>query len=307
MADIQPPAPIVNTGSIESIAKDIYVIPDQGVPLVPNIGVIGGRDAVLVVDTGMGKRNAQNVLSAVEEIASGREIFVTTTHFHPEHAFGSSVFSGHATILMNKSQQADMVEKGPGYLDFFRTFGETVANELVDVTFVKPSVVYDSEYSLDLGGRIVTMHATGRAHTKGDQVIRVPDVGAVFCGDLVEESQFSIFPWFPPEDVDVSGARWINVMKGLLAAGDSLIIPGHGRVSGQGLLTEVLAYLEFLQAEVWSRHAARMGEEQIVEQVYRLARERHPNWVGEEWIEMGVRCMCSEAPEIHDHAGSEKE
>lgn len=300
MSDNSPPAPIVQTETVENIASDFYVIPDHGVPLVPNIGVVGGRDAVLVVDTGMGVRNATNVLSAVDHIANGRRIFLTTTHFHPEHAFGTSVFTDRATVLMNRAQQVDMQEKGPGYLDFFRTFGDSVAQELVDVEFVEPTIVYDTEYSLDLGGRVVTMHATGRAHTKGDQVIRVPDLGAVFCGDLVEESQFSIFPWFPPEDVDVSGVRWINVMKGLLAAGDSLVIPGHGRVSGPELLAEVHDYLEFLQAEVWSRSAHGMSEEQIVEEVYRAARERHPNWVGEEWIEKGVLCLCSEAPSLSE-------
>jgi len=85
-------------------------------------------------------------------------------------------------------------------------------------------------------------------------------------------------------------------MKGLLAAGDSLVVPGHGRVSGPELLEEVHDYLEFLKAEVWSRSAHGMSEEQIIEQVYRSARDRHPNWVGEEWIEKGVLCLCSEAP-----------
>lgn len=305
MSDQQPPAPIVRVDSITDVADDFYVIPDHGVPLVPNIGIVGGRDAVLVVDTGMGPRNAGNVLAEVDRIARGRKIYLTTTHFHPEHSYGAAVLAEHATFVMNRAQLEDMRTKGPGYLDFFRTFGDTVATELEGVEFVDPAVVYDAEYSLDLGGRLVTMHATGRAHTKGDQVIRVPDVQAVFCGDLVEESQFSIFPWFPPEDADVSGVRWIRVMEDLLAAGDTLVIPGHGRVSDRSLLEEVHAYLQFLRREVWTRQAAGMGDDQIVEEVYALARERHPNWVGEEWIEKGVRCLCSEAPGTAGHAAAD--
>jgi len=302
MTENNPPAPIVRVDALTEVADDLYVIPDQGVPLVPNIGIIGGRDAVLVIDTGMGPRNAENVLAEVDRIANGRKIYVTTTHFHPEHSYGASVFADHATYVMNQAQLADLRTKGPGYLEFFRTFGDSVAHELEGVQLVEPSVVYDSEYSIDLGGRLVTMHATGRAHTKGDQVIRVPDVGAVFCGDLVEESQFSIFPWFPPEDADVSGIRWIKVIQSLLSAGDSLVIPGHGRVSNQGLLEAVHTYLTFLRDEVWSRHAAGMSEDQIVEEVGALARNLHPDWVGEEWIEKGVRCMCAEAPGTTGHA-----
>lgn len=306
MNDVQPPAPIVHVEGIRDVAKDFYVIPDLGVPLVPNIGIVGGTDAVLVVDTGMGQRNATNVLAEVERIANGRRIYLTTTHFHPEHSFGAAAFAEQATFLMNAAQLVDMHTKGPGYLEFFRTFGPSVARELEDVEFVEPSIVYDTDYSLDLGGRIVTMHATGRAHTKGDQVIRVPELNAVFCGDLVEESQFAIFPWFPPDDNDVSGVRWITVMESLIAAGDTLVIPGHGRVSDDALLRDVLTYLEFLRDQVWSRHAAGMSEDQIADEVQAAARKLHPEWVGEEWIEKGARCLCAEAPGTPGHAAADE-
>jgi hypothetical protein len=38
-------------------------------------------------------------------------------------------------------------------------------------------------------------------------------------GDLVETGQFAIFPWFPPNDVDVSGTRGVAVMERLAAQG----------------------------------------------------------------------------------------
>lgn len=300
MTESAPPAPIVIADGITDVAPGIFVIPDSGVPLVPNIGVVCGDSGVLVIDTGMGPRNAENVLARVREIANDRPIYVTTTHFHPEHSYGISAFASEATVLMNEAQLTDLRNKGEGYLEFFRTFGPSVAEQLVDVAFTTPDVVYATEYELDLGGRVVRMHATGQAHTKGDQVIRVPDASAVFCGDLVEESQFSIFPWFPPEDMDVSGSRWISVMEGLLAAGDTLVVPGHGRVSGAGLLEEVHDYLRFLRDEVWSRKASGASDDVISAEVYELARAAHPRWVGEEWIEKGVQCFCAE----HDTAGS---
>src|ERR1700674_634997 len=52
-----PGPPTVDPSAIREIAVDVFVIPDHRVPLVPNIGIIGGRDAVLVVDTGMGPAN----------------------------------------------------------------------------------------------------------------------------------------------------------------------------------------------------------------------------------------------------------
>ena len=300
MTESMPPAPIVITDGITDVAPGIFVIPDNGVPLVPNIGVVCGDTGVLVIDTGMGPLNARHVLDRVREIANDRAIYVTTTHFHPEHSYGISAFAPEATVLMNEAQLTDLQTKGEGYLEFFRTFGQSVAEQLVDVSFTTPDIVYEAEYDLDLGGRIVRMRATGQAHTKGDQVIRVPDASAVFCGDLVEESQFSIFPWFPPEDVDVSGTRWIGVMEGLLTAGDTLVIPGHGRVSGSSLLEEVHDYLQFLRDEAWSRKAAGMADDRITAEVYEMAKAAHPRWVGEEWIEKGVQCFCAE----HDAASA---
>ena len=294
MATQQPPAPIVRPESLVEIARGLYVIPDHGVPLVPNIGIVEGDVAVLVVDTGMGPRNGAKVLKVVEDIAKGRQIYVTSTHFHPEHSFGSAIFKPVSQLIMNDAQILDIKHKGSGYLDFFRSFGQSVADELEDVTFPDIDIRYSGSYTLDLGGRIVTFNETGQAHTLGDQIIRVPDVGAVFCGDLVEESQFSIFPWFPPDDADVSGLKWLKVIEGMLKAGDNVVIPGHGRVSDKGLLEEVHLYLTFLKDEVWTRKKAGLEEAQVISEVETLARAAHPTWVGTEWIEKGVQCLCHE-------------
>ena len=59
MADEQPPAPIVRVDEIQDVERDFYVIPDMGVPLVPNIGIVGGRDAVLVATLPPGSYTAQ--------------------------------------------------------------------------------------------------------------------------------------------------------------------------------------------------------------------------------------------------------
>ena len=72
---------------------------------------------------------------------------------------------------------------------------------------------------------MVHLRATGRAHTKGDQVITVPDAEVMFTGDLVETGQFAIFPWFPPHDTDVSGIRWIKVLERLSAQNPRHVVP----------------------------------------------------------------------------------
>lgn len=289
--------PIVNLADVQELARDVVVIPNRNVDLVPNITLIGGTGAVLVVDTGLGPRNAQRVLEFAEQYARGRRLYLTTTHFHPEHAFGADVFAGAATYLVNQVQADDLSTRGEGYLSMFRQLGEPVARELEGATIPTPDLTYDETYELDLGGRTVVLRATGRAHSKGDQVVTVPDEGILLTGDLAEADQFAIFPWFPPYDVDVSGVRWIGVLDRLLADRPRVVVPGHGDVGDARLLAEVRDYLVELRDETWVRRDSAMPEETVAAEIRALMIERHPDWRLPEWIDRGVGCLCAE------HAG----
>lgn len=294
MTEYTHPEPIVQISEIQELEHDLVVIPSRRVQLVPNIGVIGGSESVLVVDTGMGPRNAEKVLAFATEYAKGRKLYLTTTHFHPEHAFGAQALVGEATFLVNRSQADDLATKGPGYIEMFRGLGAPVARQLEGVELAIPDLVYDDAYDLDLGGRIVQMRATGRAHSKGDQVITVPDVGAMFTGDLVESAQFAIFPWYPPYETDVSGVRWLSVTERLAAQTPRIVVPGHNDVGGPQLLADVRDYLRLLRDETWVRRDSAMTEDTIIDEDRAVMIERHPDWDGQEWIAQGVQCLCTE-------------
>jgi len=294
MTEHQMPDPVVDTAHVTELASDLVVIPNRGVGLVPNIGIIGGTESVLVVDTGMGPGNAFRVLAFAAEYAAGRRLYLTTTHFHPEHAFGAQVFADEATYLVNSAQAQDLAGKGPAYLEMFRGLGAPVAHQLEGVEIVTPDQVYDESHDLDLGGRVVRLRATGRAHSTGDQVVTVPDADVMFTGDLAEAGQFAIFPWFPPHDTDVSGLRWIEVMRRLAEQNPRVVVPGHGDIGGAPLLAVVTRYLELLRDETWRRQDSAMNEASIIEEVKAVMLQRYPDWAAQEWIAPGVSCLCAE-------------
>jgi glyoxylase-like metal-dependent hydrolase (beta-lactamase superfamily II) len=294
MADYQLPDPVVQTTDAHELARDLVVVPNRNVQLVPNIGVIGGTHSVLVVDTGLGPQNAESVLAFARDYAEGRKLYLTSTHFHPEHAFGAQVFAGEATFLVNRAQAEDLAIKGAGYLRMFSSLGTTVAKRLEGAQVPTPDFVYEESHDLDLGGRVVRLQAVGRAHSKGDQVITVPDADVLFTGDLAETGQFAIFPWFPPHDTDVSGLGWIEVMARLAAAEPRTVVPGHGDIGGTQVLEDVLGYLQELRDETWARRDSAMSQDTIVEEVRAVLIERHPEWAGREWIDTAVACLCSE-------------
>jgi glyoxylase-like metal-dependent hydrolase (beta-lactamase superfamily II) len=292
MTDMTDPA--VRVAGARELAPELLVIPNNGVDLVPSIGVIGGTEAVLVVDTGLGTANASEVLAFAASVAAGRRLFLTTTHFHPEHAYGAQVFAGAATYLANRAQADDLATKGAGYLAMFRGLDPVIAARLEDVRVPTPDVVYDGAHELDLGGRTVRLRPTGRGHTTGDQVVEVPDAGVLFTGDLAETGQFAILPWFPPHDTDVTGVGWLAVLDRLVSDGPRVVVPGHGEVGGVAVLTDVRDYLRELRDETWRRRASGLGVDAIAAEVRSVLVERHPEWAGQEWIEPGVGCLCAE-------------
>src|ERR1700722_9458458 len=65
----------------------------------PNIGIIVGTKATLVVDTGLGPRNGATIARVAAKLsAPNAKLYLTTTHFHPEHAAGDNGFPA-STIL----------------------------------------------------------------------------------------------------------------------------------------------------------------------------------------------------------------
>jgi glyoxylase-like metal-dependent hydrolase (beta-lactamase superfamily II) len=112
--------PLVQPTLAREIAPGVKVLPDQHIDLVPNIGSVIGTYAVLVVDCGMGRENGQRVLHKAREMAGSKPLLLTTTHFHPEHAFGSQAFKGHAIVIANTTRARELREKGAFFLPLFR-------------------------------------------------------------------------------------------------------------------------------------------------------------------------------------------
>ncbi|QUQ63586.1 MBL fold metallo-hydrolase [Kutzneria sp. CA-103260] len=279
--------PLVRGEPVE-VADGVHVIADNRVPLVPNVGIVLGDRAALVVETGMGRRNGEYVLAKARELAGNRPLFLTTTHFHPEHGFGAQAFRGAATIVYNRAQRDELRRKGTGYIEMFKGLGPRIAAELDGVELVEPDMVYDGEAEIDLGGRLVRLTAQGPAHTVGDQTVLVDD-RVLFTGDMAETRMFPIAPHFPPHDADVDIAGWIAVMDRLIALAPAVVVPGHGEVTDVSLLRDIRTYLEFVQAEALHHKTAGTDVAAAAEAISTQARNRWAGWENPEWIDFAVR------------------
>ena len=68
------------------------MIPDNFVRLLLSIGIIIRDAAVLVVDTGLGIETGMKVYDSVSELSGNKKIYVTMSHYHPEHSLGVGGF-----------------------------------------------------------------------------------------------------------------------------------------------------------------------------------------------------------------------
>src|SRR5882757_9599619 len=84
-AQAAPADPLIAENAIAKVSEHVYLISDRNVGLVPNVGIIVGTKATLVVDTGLGPRNGEIVRRATSGVSTNAELFVVSTHFHPEH------------------------------------------------------------------------------------------------------------------------------------------------------------------------------------------------------------------------------
>src|SRR4029077_7459243 len=252
--DETPPPPNVDASALSEIAKGVFVIGDRRVPLVPNIGIVLGDDSALVVDTGMGPANGAKALEVAQDLAGPRALILTLSHFHPAHGFDAQACKGAAKIIYNEAQRDELRRKGEALLGMFRTFGPSVAAALEGTEIVEPDEVYSGpSTTIDLGGRVVELRAAGKAHTLGDQTVHVPDCGVVFMGDLVEERMFPIFPWFPPDEVDIDAVNWARVLTALDAEAPPIVVPGRGARGDAEIVRTVRDYMVDLGRRVKSR------------------------------------------------------
>lgn len=282
-----PPAPT-------ELASGVYLLPDHRRPLVPNTGIIVGERAALVVDAGLGPRAGRAVHEIARRLAGDRPLYLTLTHFHPEHGFGAQAFTD-ATLLYNRAQRDELRQKGPGYLAQFRGMGPEIAGQLEGVEFVEPHLVYDGGADLDLGGMVVHLRATGAAHSRGDQTVWLPAERVLFTGDLVETRFHPVIPYFPPYDVDADVAHWTSVLEALIRLEPLTVVPGHGEVGDAGLLATEHDYLSLYAAETRRLAAEGQGAEAITAALMALFGTRYPDWDNlEPWrIAAGVQAILA--------------
>ncbi|HET6957472.1 MAG TPA: MBL fold metallo-hydrolase [Vicinamibacterales bacterium] len=283
--------PLIRENAVSRVSEHVHVISDLNVGLVPNVGIIVGSRATLVVDTGLGPRNGQTVLKVTNSVSTNRELYVVSTHFHPEHALGESAFPASAKIIRARAQQQDIDEFGLSLAKTFASRSPLVAELLDGAQFRKADVIFDREHTLDLGGVRVRMLSLGPTHTRGDTIVWVEGDRILFAGDVVMNRTFVAF------------ASPYSSVKAWLADFDQLeplkpvkIVPSHGGVGDASLIAEQREVMKAIQSRAAELKKAGKTADETAATVQSELTAKYPNWGAPARVSAIAKTAYAEAP-----------
>jgi glyoxylase-like metal-dependent hydrolase (beta-lactamase superfamily II) len=263
--------PLVKEGATEKISAHVYVIPDGGVPGVPNVGIIVGTRATLVIDTGLGKQNGETVLREVRKVSGDKPLYLVTTHVHPEHDLGAQAFPPSTRMVRARAQVDEIASEGMKTADIFRSRSPTMAQLLEGAEFRKADEVFDKERTIDLGGVKARLIAMGPNHTRGDTAIVVEGEGVLFSGDIAMKAA----PAFASPESSLK--TWLASLDAFDALHPRIIVPSHGPMGDSGFIKNYREYLTFVRTRTTALKGEGKTVEQALEAVAAESMERYPD------------------------------
>src|SRR5580704_14130575 len=208
----------------------------------PNVAIVIGARATLIVDTGLGPRNGATVARAAAKLSGNQKLFLTTTHFHPEHAAGETGFPPNTILIRNAVQQQEMEQHGMEMVEMFSSRSAQNKELLTGVKLRSPDVIFDTDAKIDLGGVTVRLLWFGGAHTKGDELTFVEPDGTLVSGDVVQNKVV-------PNIFGDGGtpSSWIAVLDKILALHVRYVLPDHSAPGDGSLVSKERAFIDDLR------------------------------------------------------------
>jgi len=205
----------------------------------PNIAIVVGGNATLVIDTGLGPRNGATIAKVARKLAPNNKLYLTTTHFHPEHAAGEPGFPAGTILIRNRTQQEEMDKHGEELIKQFAGRNDQWGELLADVKLRPPDETFEKERKLDLGDAVTArLLWFGGAHTKGDELIFVDPDKTLISGDVVQNK---IVPGISNDGGTPSS--WIAVLEQVEKLGALHVLPDHSAMGDGSLVVSEKTFI----------------------------------------------------------------
>lgn len=282
--------PMVPENATEQVAPHTWVISDNNIGGVPNVGFVVGDRAALVIDPGLGRRNGEIVLRELRKLTDTDEVYIASTHFHPEHTSGYIAFPDSAQYINSTVQEEEFSENGLGMFERFASRNAVMGDLLSDAERRLPDITFDREYTLELGGVEVRFLVVGPTHTRGDTGFFVEGDNVLFAGDVVMNESFLA------ANDGSSVTAWLAAFDAFEAMGPTTIVPAHGEVGNGSLIGVQRETMLEIQTRARELKTAGRSAEETGEMVLAEQRAEHPDWGRSNGVAAAARVAWNEAP-----------
>ncbi len=238
---------------LQKLTDNAYALYGRG----GNVGFIVTEDGVLVVDDQFNDI-APGIIEQIKKVTDKPIRYLINTHHHGDHTGGNPTFIKIALIIGHHNvrkhmlmQPQETIQNAPAtiarlekqlaeardqqqaarlkqQLEAART-GLEAAKKIKIEDIPAPSLTYEKEIRIYLGGEEVQVFHIKRGHTDGDSIIYFPRSKTVHMGDLFFNKMH------PFIDVAHGGStkEWIETLEAVIARvpADAIVIPGHGPVT----------------------------------------------------------------------------
>jgi glyoxylase-like metal-dependent hydrolase (beta-lactamase superfamily II) len=176
-----------------------------------NSGVIATSEGVIVLDALNSEAVGRAERKAIEDTIRQPVRVLVSSSFHNNYSKGNLAYAD-VWKIGHENYRADLLdlmqrEKAPP---------EEQKSRL-------PSQTYRERVTLHLGGKEIQILYVGRAHTRGDSIIYVPQDRIVYLSELFFANQFLFIN-------DGYGLDWLKALDAVEVLGADIFVPGHGPV-----------------------------------------------------------------------------
>lgn len=244
------------------IGPDVYACLQEDKGLGTSNSGFVNRGGGMVVDSFWDLPRTRELMRLYATVTDDPARRLVNTHHNGDHAWGNQLFAEVGTEIIGHRLCAEYFTKEvapellqslaeaedlpPGLAAFGRALA---AFDFHGITLTPPGTLLDDDTTIDLDGTRADVLYVGPAHTPGDVVVHLPELGVLFTGDI-------LFHQCTPIGWEGTFANWIAGLDRLVALAPETIVPGHGPLATVEGLVELKSYLEYVYAEARTSYDA---------------------------------------------------
>ena len=281
--------------TFERLSDHCYAYTAEG---DPNSGVVITDDGVLVVDATATPAMADALVAEIRKVTAKPIKYVVLSHYHAVRVLGASAFKAQE-IIASRGTYELIAERGEqDWKSEFERFPRLFANAESIPGLTWPTMVFDQQLTLHMGGLEIQILHLGAGHTKGDSIVWIPSEKALLSGDLVEYNA-GVYTG------DAQLAEWPATIERLRALGAEKLVPGRGpAMKSNADVNKALDYTRDFVTTLYKTAQDAVARGKNLTDAYKMIRAKLDPVYGEFFIY--EHCIPFDATRAYDEASGIK-